>query len=113
MTGELADILVWIALLALLVITLGVSYAGLGAWSTALSFLVSAAKTALIAWYYMHLKREKGMTRIFAVAGVAWLVILFSLALSDYVSRGWLPYPSRWPILVKLRPSMELIPDAH
>lgn len=111
--GILEDVWVWVGLLVLLGLTLGASYAKWGSLSTALSFLISALKTLLIAYFYMHLKREKGMTRIFALAGVAWLVVLFSLTLSDYIGRRWLPYPSRWPIFVKLRPGLnqEFGPD--
>lgn len=103
---ELEDVLVWVALLILLALTIWVSYGKWGPLSTALSFFISVVKTALIAWFYMHLKHDKGMTRVFSIAGIAWLVIMFSLMLNDYVSRSWLPYPSRWPIFEKLRPSM-------
>jgi cytochrome c oxidase subunit 4 len=104
--GVREDLLVWAGLLILLAITFCVSFAPWGVWSTLVSFTASAAKTALIAYFYMHLKREKGMTRIFALGGVAWLMILFSLTLSDYATRGWLPYPSQWPIFIHLRPAL-------
>jgi cytochrome c oxidase subunit 4 len=104
--GVTEDVLVWVALLILLALTMGAGFADWGPLSTALSFLISAAKTALIAYFYMHIKRERGMTRVFALAGITWLGILFALTLSDYLSRGWLPYPSRWPIFVKLRPAL-------
>ena len=103
---ELQDFFVWVALLALFALTLAASYANWGPLSTAVSFAISAAKTALVAWFYMHLDREKGVTRIFSIAGIAWVAILFSLTLSDYLSRGWLPYPARWPVFVNLAPSM-------
>lgn len=104
--GLREDILVWIALLIFLVITFAASLAPWGVWSSIVSFAVSGAKTALIAYFYMHLKREKGMTRIFALGGVAWLAILICFTLSDYTTRSWLPYPSRWPLFVPLRPAL-------
>jgi cytochrome c oxidase subunit 4 len=103
---EWEDVWIWVALLLLLALTMAVSFGKWGPLSTALSFLISIVKTGLIAWFYMHLKHDKGMTRVFAVAGVAWLVIMFTLTLNDYASRSWLPYPARWPIHAKLAPSL-------
>lgn len=104
--GIRRDILVWVWLLLFLGTTFAVSFAPWGAWDTIISFSISAVKTLLIAYFYMHLNQEKGMTRIFALAGIAWLMILFSLTLSDYTTRSWLPYPSRWPVFVLLRPAL-------
>jgi cytochrome c oxidase subunit 4 len=100
------DFWVWLALLILLGLTYGASYLHWGIWTSFISFTIAAIKTALIALFYMHLKKERGMTRIFAIAGIAWLMILFSLTLSDYISRSWLPYPSRWPVILQLRPGL-------
>lgn len=98
------DILIWIILLLLQGASWGASQAPWGEWSTLVNFGVPSISTFLTAYFYMHLKEEKGMTRIFAIGGAAWLVILFSLILSDYRTRSWLNYPSRWPVFVRLRP---------
>jgi cytochrome c oxidase subunit 4 len=95
------DVLVWVALLVLLALTYGASFTRWGAATTAIGFAIAVVKTLLIAWFYMHLKHDRGMTRLFAITGVAWLMILFALTLSDYISRSWLPYPARWPVTVK------------
>jgi caa(3)-type oxidase subunit IV len=39
----------------------------------------------------MHLRVSSRVTRIFAGEGVFWLGILIVLAMSDYISRNWLP----------------------
>ena len=101
----LEDLWVWLALLLLLALTFGASFLHWGAWTTVISFAISVFKTLLVAYFYMHLKKDKGMTRIFAIAGIAWLTILFSLTLSDFATRSWLPYPSRWPVIFQFRPS--------
>ena len=97
------DLAVFAALLALLALSVAAAYADWGPASTLLGYLIASLKAALVAWFFMQLRHEKGTTYVFALAGVAWLVILFSLTLSDYVSRGWLPYPSRWPVFVHQR----------
>jgi len=44
-------------------------------------------KTALIYCFFMHLNEERGLSRLTALAGIGWLVILFLVVLLDYASR--------------------------
>lgn len=101
------DLLVYVGLLVLLGLSIAAAYADWGPASTMLGYLIASLKAALVAWFFMQLKNEKGVTHVFALAGVAWLVILFSLTLSDFMTRGWLPYPSRWPVMVHTRPGLQ------
>jgi cytochrome c oxidase subunit 4 len=101
------DLAVYAILLALFGLSIGAAFADWGPGSTMISYLIASVKVGVVAWFFMRLRRENGMTHVFAGAGIVWLVILFSLTLSDYMSRGWLPYPSRWPIIVNLRPGLE------
>ena len=75
------------ALLALLAATCLAAQIHLGAASDLLAIAIAAAKSALVAAVFMHLKWSSGLTRIFAAAGVFWLLILMSLALTDYLTR--------------------------
>ncbi len=77
------------ALLGLLALTLGVAYVDLGPLNTVVALLISVAKAALIAVFFMHLRYQKPLIWVFASAGVFWLAILLALALSDYLTRGW------------------------
>ncbi|MFL6514580.1 MAG: cytochrome C oxidase subunit IV family protein [Chthoniobacterales bacterium] len=77
------------ALLALLGSTIGVAYLNLGPFNTIAAMAVAATKAALIALFFMHLRYSKPVVWICAGAGIFWLGILFVLAMSDYMSRGW------------------------
>jgi cytochrome c oxidase subunit 4 len=79
--------IVWLALLALLGLTVAGSFTLTGAASAVVSFGVAAAKVALIFWFFMQLRTEKGLVRLFAVGAIAWLLILLSLATIDYATR--------------------------
>jgi len=51
------------------------------------SFGVAAAKAALIFWFFMQLRTEKGLIRVFAVGAIAWLAILLTMLTIDNVTR--------------------------
>ena len=78
---------VYIALQLLLAATIAVSFLHLGAFNPILNFGIAAAKAGLIAWFFMHLRAASGMVRLFAGAALLWLIILFGLGLSDWLTR--------------------------
>jgi cytochrome c oxidase subunit 4 len=80
-------VLVWAALMALLAATMGVSFLHWGPWNTVLNLGIAVAKTALIVWFYMHVRRTRPLVRLAGATAPLWLAILFGLALSDYVTR--------------------------
>ena len=79
--------IVWLALMALLALTVAGSFTVNGAASAVVSFGVATAKVALIFWFFMQLRTEKGLVRVFAVGGIAWLGILLTLVTIDYATR--------------------------
>lgn len=80
-------LLVYLALAALLGLTVAVAFLDLGAWNTVLSVGFAGAKALLVAAFYMHLKEGGGMVRLFAKAAFLWLALLVVLTLADYVTR--------------------------
>jgi cytochrome c oxidase subunit 4 len=84
---------VWLLLLLLLAITVGSAYIHLGALSIALNLAIAAAKALLITLFFMHLRDSDRLIWLVAGAGFFWLLMLFSLTLSDYLTRSWLPAP--------------------
>jgi len=75
------------ALLVLLAVTVGVSFLELGAWAAAAAMTVAVAKTVLIVLYFMHVRYEVPLVRVFVIAGFLWLVILLTFLMSDYLTR--------------------------
>lgn len=78
---------VYIALILLLLASWFSHSLHLGIGNVVLNLGVAATKAALIALFFMHLLKETNTVRIFSLIGVAWLAILFSLSLSDYLTR--------------------------
>ncbi len=90
MTETRPLVLVWLALLALLAVTVVASFHVSGALSVAISLSVAVMSAALIFWFFMGLRDENGLIRVFALGAVGWLIILLLLAATDYVTRGGL-----------------------
>ena len=83
---------VFAALIALTLLTVGVSFLDLGAWHTAAGLAIAITKALLVALIFMHLWYSTRLTWVVAAAGVFWFGILLVLTLSDYVTRHWLSY---------------------
>jgi cytochrome c oxidase subunit 4 len=81
----------WVALLALLALTIAASFAPLGRALPFVSYGIALAKTAVVVWIFMELRARDGLQRIALAAGFAWLAILFVLLFADNLTRGWPP----------------------
>ena len=80
-----------IALLALLALTWTIAYVDLGPFNLIVALAVAMAKAIIIALFFMHIKGSSRLLHLAAIAGVIWLLIMISLTLSDYGTRGWVP----------------------
>ncbi len=77
-----------VALGLLLVLTIVAAKLELGPLTTVVNLAIAIAKAILVAVFFMHLRYREAPLRVFALAGLFWLVILFTLTLSDYLSRA-------------------------
>lgn len=80
-------ILVWGILLALLAATVGASFVLTGAASLVTTLVIAGVQATLVFWFFMHLREETGLVRIFAVGASLWLIIMFLMLASDYLTR--------------------------
>ena len=80
-----------VALLALLASTWAVAYIDLGPFNLIVALAIAITKAIVIAVFFMHIKGGSPLLRLAAVAGVIWLIIMLSLTLGDYATRGWVP----------------------
>ncbi len=82
-----AAILTYIALLALLAITVASTFVPLGMGNSVINLTIAAIKAALIAWVYMHLRLAEPLVRLVIGTLVLWLCFLFGLSLLDLMTR--------------------------
>jgi cytochrome c oxidase subunit 4 len=84
--GKLA--MVFAALLAVLATSAVLSRYLHGAIGTSAALALAAVKMGLIFWFFMRLRVQSGVVRLFAAAGFLWLAIFALLSSADYLTRG-------------------------
>lgn len=80
----------YVALMVLLALTAAATLLPSGPWALPLSLAIAFAKLLLVFLFFMQLRYQRGLVRIFAAAGFFWLAIAGVLTFSDYLTRGWL-----------------------
>jgi len=54
---------------------------------------IAIFKATLVILFFMHVKYSARLTKVVVSAGIFWLLILLSLTMTDYLSRGLLTSP--------------------
>ena len=90
-------IAVFVTLIVLTFVTAGVAFVDLHAFNTVVALTIAVIKATLVVLFFMHVKYSTRLTWVVAASGFVWMAILFSLTLSDYVSRGWILLVQRTP----------------
>jgi cytochrome c oxidase subunit 4 len=90
-----SNITVFVALLVLLLATVGASYVPLGPFHFPAAMAIAAAKAVLIVFYFMHVKYSHRLTAVISVGSFLWLGLMLLFTLTDYLSRGWLDIPGK------------------
>lgn len=88
-------LLVLAALWALLLATTLLGFIDLGQFNIALSVAFAAIQALLIACFFMKALYERKIVHIIFVGGIVWFLIMETLTLGDYMTRGWLPFPGK------------------
>ncbi len=80
--------LAWGLLILLFAISLGSAYIPIGPGNLVLNLLIAAMMAIVLAVFLMDLRSSQILVRIVAIAGLFWLLIMFSLTFSDYLARN-------------------------
>lgn len=91
---------VFLALLALTALTTGVAFIDLGPFNTVVALTIAVIKMLLVVLFFMHVRYNKGLSRIVIVAAFFWLGIMITLTLGDELTRTWEMNPAPWSVLL-------------
>jgi len=81
----------WIALLLLMLASLGSSYLNLGPWNMVSGLVIATLKAAIVAWLFMRLRESGPLIRLVAIAGLGLWSIQIGLSSVDYATRTVTP----------------------
>lgn len=79
------------ALMLLLALTWMIGYVNLGMFNVIIALAIAIIKALLVALFFMHIKGSSRLLHLAMTVGLIWLLIMFSLTLTDYFTRGWVP----------------------
>jgi len=85
--SETTYVVVLLALLVFTALTYLASKVDLGRWNLVIALAIAATKVSLVALYFMHARYSSRLTRVVIGSGLAWLAILISLTINDYLTR--------------------------
>jgi cytochrome c oxidase subunit IV len=82
--------LIFLALMVGTALTVVVAKFDLGPLNNVVMLTVACAKALLVILFFMHVRWSSRLTWVVAGSGFFWLLILFSITMADYMSRGWI-----------------------
>lgn len=80
---------VWLALVVGTILTLAAAEVDLGALNNVVMLLIACTKALLVILFFMHVRWSTRLTWVVVASGFFWLMIMFSLTMTDYLTRGW------------------------
>jgi cytochrome c oxidase subunit 4 len=91
--GHVAPIKMYLAIFAALmvgtIVTVIVAFFDFGYMNNVIMLAIAVTKALLVILFFMHVRWSSRLTWVVAGAGFFWLLILFSLTMADYMTRGW------------------------
>ena len=73
------------------ILTVAAAKFDMGALNNIVMLAIACTKASLVILFFMHVRWSSRLTWVVAMAGFFWLLILFGVGMSDYMSRGWVP----------------------
>jgi cytochrome c oxidase subunit IV len=83
---------IWAALMVFTGLTVFAASVELGIFNIVVALLIATIKGTLVVLFFMHLRYSTKLTMVTVVAAIFFLLIMFSLSMTDYLTRGWLTF---------------------
>ena len=81
------------ALMVLTLVTIGVAFIHLGSLNFPVALAIAITKATLVVLFFMHVKYSSRLTKMIISMAFFFLLIMFTLTMTDYLSRGWYTGP--------------------
>jgi|SRR5579863_4925357 len=86
---------VWLGLVFFTLLTVFVASQDYGALNTPVALGIAVTKATMVVLIFMGLRHNSPLTKMVAVSGFIWMLILFGIGMSDYLTRSWMGVPGR------------------
>jgi cytochrome c oxidase subunit 4 len=81
------------ALMVLTAVTIAVAFVHLGALNFPVALAIAITKATLVILFFMHVKYSSRLVKMICGMAFFFLLIMFGLTMTDYLSRGWFASP--------------------
>src|SRR5688572_539578 len=85
---------VFTALMVFTALTVGVAFINLGVFNFPVAISIAIVKATIVILFFMHVNESSRLTKLIIGAGFFFLFVLFTLTMTDYLSRGWSTSPA-------------------
>jgi cytochrome c oxidase subunit IV len=94
MSGHIASTRSYYLVFLALIVGTGLTYAAalvdFGFFNNIVMLAIALVKATLVILIFMGVRWSSRLTWVVAASGFVWLLILFGITMSDYLSRGWM-----------------------
>lgn len=80
--------IVFFALVVGTILTWRIAFIDLGIWNPVVALIIACTKATLVVLFFMHVRYSTKLTMLTVAIGFFWLLIMISLDLTDYLTRG-------------------------
>lgn len=80
-------VLTYVALIVLVMLTVGSTFVPMGVGNSLVNLAIALAKTALIGAIFMHLRKPLPLAAMSIFVLLFWLCLMYGFTLNDYATR--------------------------
>jgi cytochrome c oxidase subunit 4 len=81
---------VFAALIVGTLLTYAAARVDMGALNNVVMLTIALTKALLVILFFMHVRWGTRLTWLVVASGFFWLLILFSITMADFLTRGWI-----------------------
>jgi len=81
---------IWAALMLFTGITVFAATVELHVFNIVVALVIATIKGTLVVLFFMHLRYSTKLTMVTVLAAIFFLIILFAMSMTDYLTRAWL-----------------------
>lgn len=83
---------IWATLMVFTAITVFAATIELHVFNIVVALLIATIKGTLVVLFFMHLRYSTKLTMVTVIAALFFLIILFGMSMTDYLTRAWSTY---------------------
>src|SRR3954465_3607621 len=84
-------LIIFAILMVFMILTIFVAFMPLGVFNLPIALGIAAIKATLVILFFMEVKYASKLLWVFAGSSFVFLLIMLSLTMNDYLTRGWHP----------------------